>query len=199
MQQLQAEISEREQLQAALEKLARTDDLTELYNRRHFLHLAELIMSEAKKSSMPLSVLMIDLDHFKQINDCYGHTLGDQVLKVFGEYIQSMMRKTDVCGRYGGEEFVCILPGINGEQGFEIAERVRENTIHLRQQFPQVPLSISVSIGVSDMAWNRNDSVYDLIDQADQALYTAKQNGRNRTERYQADERKSAKTGGNGF
>lgn len=184
MQQLQAEISEREYLQNELERLARTDGLTALYNRRHFLHLAELIMDETGKTRMPVSVMMMDLDHFKQINDCYGHVVGDQVLKTFGTYIQSMMRKTDVCGRYGGEEFVCILPGINCDQGFEIAERVRENTIHLKKHFPEAPLAISVSIGVSCMDWNRNDSVYDLIDQADQALYIAKQNGRNRTEMY---------------
>lgn len=186
MQQLQAEISEREYLQSELERLARTDGLTELYNRRHFLHLAELIMTEAAKTRLPVSIMMMDLDHFKQINDCYGHTVGDQVLKVFGEYIQSMMRKTDVCGRYGGEEFVCILPGINCEQGFEIAERVRENTTHLKKQFAEVPLSISVSIGISCLDWNRINTVYDLIDQADQALYIAKQNGRNRTEMYKA-------------
>ena len=164
-----------------LEFRATTDDLTQLCNRRTFLQSAEAEFARSRRYLRPLSVLMIDVDHFKKINDSRGHEVGDRVLGVLADACRRSLREQDVIGRYGGEEFVALLPETSREVAQEVAERLRENIEKLTVTSPQGAFSFTLSIGVATVGTGMHH-VHALIAAADDALYEAKRNGRNRVE-----------------
>lgn len=163
------------------EARARTDTLTGLPNRRaleEFCHLVQLMAMEQRKS---LSVLMIDVDHFKRFNDNYGHNVGDQVLRLVAKALRSRMRDSDMPARYGGEELIAVLPDTDLALCTEIADQIRraiEQCQIVRRSTGEVLPSLTVSIGVGQFRFG--ESMTDLIDRCDRALYLAKRLGRNR-------------------
>jgi len=163
-----------------LRKSSYRDALTGCHNRRKLDEDIMAAFSLAKRSDEKLAVLMLDLDYFKRINDTYGHAAGDAVLLSAAELIRSQLRKHERLYRYGGEEFVVVLPATNASEATILAERIR---IHLAEKKMDVggskPVSVTVSIGIADNA-RADMSIKDLIDLADKALYTAKEAGRNR-------------------
>jgi diguanylate cyclase (GGDEF)-like protein len=177
---LQNEIEEQKRTQQVLEQLAVTDPLTKIHNRRAFFQNGESTFRQALQQQAPLSLLMIDIDHFKQINDTYGHQAGDQILTLITERLRHKLRATDLLARYGGEEFVILLDKLDKLQTMETANR-------LRQAIGCAPfrvgeLSIPVTISLGAVVLNHDvplDSFDRLIALADNALYQAKKNGRN--------------------
>ena len=176
-----AEALTRARLYEQAEKLATTDGLTGLVNRRAFNELLEQRVKEAARYERPLSLLLLDIDHFKKVNDTHGHPAGDAVLKGVAKLAQKAARDTDVAARYGGEELALILPETDARGALAIAERLRkliENTAHTSEQGA---LSVTVSIGVSTTG-QRTKAPAELLEEADRALYRAKHAGRNRVE-----------------
>ncbi len=173
-------IKHRARIEAELERLARTDDLTGLANRRHFMErLREEFQRHARYKS-PFTVLLLDLDHFKEINDMHGHLVGDCVLSAVGRILREMCRLTDYAGRYGGEEFCLALTETSAEDGKRLAERIR--TRIAEETFPSnggSNLQATCSIGLAQLR-GEGDSIADLLARADAALYEAKALGRNR-------------------
>lgn len=167
---------------AKLQKLAITDALTGVFNRRHFFRLAERELARAQRYGDSLSTLMLDLDHFKRINDHYGHLVGDRVLQVVAQCVQDNIREFDILGRYGGEEFALILPNTDISGAYEIANRIREIIASQVIQTGQEEVSITASLGVAHLIEISDTSIEELLDYADQALYAAKKAGRNRVE-----------------
>ena len=164
-----------------IEKLSRTDGLTNVFNRRYFEELGAREISLAKRTGDPVSLLMLDLDHFKSINDRYGHAAGDGVLVEFAEGIRQTVRATDIVGRYGGEEFVALLPASDSSQAFEVAQRIRLAASETTVLTEGRRISFTVSIGVAT-SLNGDHDLHGLIKCADRALYLAKEKGRNRVE-----------------
>ncbi|NUM45808.1 MAG: diguanylate cyclase [Anaerolineales bacterium] len=176
---IKEDITLRKQAEEELKRLATLDPLTEIFNRRHFFKLAEIVFEQAKRYRRQLSLLMIDADHFKQINDQYGHATGDQVLQTLAQYLEHLIRKADLLGRYGGEEFVIILPETSLQSAYQAGERflkfLQQNPIQTQRK--AIPLTLS--IGIATYNPDTTPSLDKLVDQADQALYMAKQAGRN--------------------
>ncbi|WP_418315729.1 diguanylate cyclase [Piscinibacter sakaiensis] len=170
-----------------LRRLASRDPLTGSFNRRALFEFAGDLFTLALTSRQPLCCLMVDIDHFKQFNDLYGHAVGDQVIQVVARLLTSALRETDVLGRYGGEEFCVVMPTTNAQQALSLAERMRreiEATARGCVQGVDV-MPITASFGVASLS-AAAQSIEGLIDQADQALYTAKQAGRNRVKLWTA-------------
>jgi len=167
------------QAEAALQKLAITDPLVGCFNRRHFFSLAERELARVVRYKHHLSIIMVDIDHFKQVNDTYGHSVGDQVLIAIARRIEDLLRSTDIFARYGGEEFVILLPESSAIQAKQTAERLREKT---EEPFSinELEISVSISLGVSCRSGEDDIGIDALLDKADQALYAAKRTGRNR-------------------
>lgn len=163
---------------ARLKKLSVTDRLTDLYNHAYTKHCLHDALVNARESGSHVTVIMADLDHFKAVNDIHGHLVGDAVLRMAAARLVSAARADDQIGRYGGEEFLFILPGTDIEGALHVAERVRarvaKNTFHSGD----VNVPITVSLGVAESG--EHDSVDSLISRADAALYAAKKAGRNR-------------------
>lgn len=175
---VRAALREKER-QDLLEKWATTDPLTELMNRRHFFELAERELEQTKRSGRPLSFIMIDIDHFKQVNDEHGHLVGDAALIELAGLLKQQLRKVDFCGRYGGEEFVLCLPDTPAQGALEVAERIRIAVTHLQITPPSPLLTFTISLGISQC---RDDQkVEDILKRADAALYQAKAAGRNQS------------------
>jgi diguanylate cyclase (GGDEF)-like protein/PAS domain S-box-containing protein len=164
-------------------RLSYTDDLTGIYNHRFFIEQLTLEVERQKRYSVPLSLLMIDIDYFKHYNDTNGHLAGDQVLKAISILIQRGVRQTDIVARYGGEEFSAILINAEREEALEIAERVRRNVADTRfpNEAAQPNKDLTVSLGVATFS-SSISTLTDLIREADHALYRAKKRGRNRIE-----------------
>ena len=164
----------------ALEHQAHTDFLTGLANRRFFLESAENELARSARYGKAVSILMLDIDHFKRINDTYGHMTGDVVLQKLADLCRSTLREVDIMGRWGGEEFSILLPETDGKSAEEAAERIRrlvaDTGVALKQG---LPLKLTISIGVATHT-DKDDNIDMLIDRADQALYGAKNAGRNR-------------------
>jgi diguanylate cyclase (GGDEF)-like protein len=156
--------------------LAATDELTKLYNRRYFNERLAEAMSAARRHDYPLSLIMIDLDHFKVVNDNYGHSAGDQVLKAFADLLRDMIRAEDVAARWGGEEFIIILPHTLCEAAAALAERIRDAFENISRS--TTPIALSASFGVVQLRIGEDED--SLIRRADDALYCAKHEGRNR-------------------
>ena len=170
---------QRTQLQNELQQLAHTDSLTGLANRRHFMELAEKELARAKRQEGEYAVLMLDLDHFKRINDNHGHGCGDRVLSEVARHLAQTLRETDIVGRIGGEEFAIVLPQADHARTLDIAWRLCNGIAAMKIQREQgLPLQVSVSIGAA-MAHGTQTSLQSLLGQADRALYRAKNNGRN--------------------
>jgi diguanylate cyclase (GGDEF)-like protein/PAS domain S-box-containing protein len=166
-------------LYAEQQRLAITDELTRIHNRRHLFELGEREFRRARRFGHVLSVIMLDIDHFKQVNDTYGHAVGDQVLLVLAERCRKNIRDVDVLGRYGGEEFAIILPETGLPAACEAAERLRQCVAQTRIPTNAGPLGITISLGVAALTESIRD-LPSLLDRADAAMYAAKQAGRNR-------------------
>ncbi len=164
---------------AEVQHLATTDPLTGLYNRRHFFYLADRVFERVQQAEQSLVAVMLDVDHFKRVNDTYGHTLGDHVLRVIAERCRETLRPTDLIGRYGGEEIVILLSDTALSEALSIAERLRHHIGDVPIQSESGAVQLTVSLGVA--LWLPGDrfELHTLIDRADQALYTAKHSGRN--------------------
>jgi len=167
-----------------LEQESITDPLTGIYNRRYLERRLDEEFERARRYRMPLSILMIDIDHFKQVNDTHGHQTGDLVLNYLGRLLLDAMRSSDIVARYGGEEFIIIAPNTNGNTAQGLAERLREHINSHKLVLSNHPsrrleISITASIGVADLDATP-DTAEELIHSADMALYQAKQDGRNR-------------------
>jgi len=170
---------------ARVEQLALTDGLTGLFNRRHFFHLADREIATARRRGTPLTALMLDIDHFKKINDTCGHPVGDQVIVAVAERLSRTIRKSDLLGRYGGEEFVIFLPDTADEGAQILAERVRVALAERPVETDAGPLTVTASIGLA--LYEATDTEPGtLLARADEALYQAKQGGRNRVANYAA-------------
>lgn len=169
----------RAQLFQEIQSLALTDPLTGLQNRRSLFDLGRIEFARSKRLDRPFCCLMLDLDHFKKINDNYGHPAGDRVVQEFAQCCQRAVRQVDLIGRYGGEELVIFLPETDSDMALQVAERVRESVEKLSIKISDQELHITVSIGVSRRDQNTLE-LETLIARADQAMYVAKYKGRNR-------------------
>lgn len=179
---MQAQLSS---LNDELSHMARTDALTGLDNRRHFMDMARTEFSRSRRTDKPFSLLLIDADHFKAINDTWGHDVGDRVLQDIAMLLNDSVRAHDLPARFGGEEFTVLLPETDCREAAIIAERIRTaveaNTLVVHNS----PVSISVSIGCTTLNARTVDvDLETVLKRADVALYAAKKNGRNRVERY---------------
>ncbi len=161
-----------------MHKLAITDDLTAIYNRRHLYELGEREFNRAVRFGRPLCAMMLDLDLFKSVNDQHGHAVGDQVLRQVAQRCRDNIREFDLLGRYGGEEFVALLPETSLEDAHTIVERLRQRIAETRIETSAGPIEITVSLGVASLDAGAKN-LEDLIDLADRAMYAAKKNGRN--------------------
>lgn len=169
-----------EQVNEQLTRMSITDALTQLSNRGHFDLMIDEEIRRAQRIEKPLSVLLLDIDHFKQVNDTYGHAFGDECLRLVAATLkQHGQRAGDVVARYGGEEFVMALPGIDSHQADEQAERIRAAVAKLHPACGDTHLALSVSIGVATLQPPMARSAAQLLAAADAALYRAKRNGRN--------------------
>jgi len=157
------------------------DPLTGAYNKRELLeYLNKYLKNFLRYKKDNFSIMMFDIDHFKKINDTYGHLAGDFILKEFVKIIKQNIRESDILGRYGGEEFILILPNTKVSGAMKLATRIKETVEEHDFEFNKTILKITVSIGITSASLN--DSVESLIQRADDALYEAKQKGRNRIE-----------------
>ncbi len=183
------DITSRKNREALLKNQATRDPLTSLYNRRYFEEEVLKRIVKAKSTNEPFSVLMIDADHFKNVNDTYGHKTGDKVLIELASTCERALRDVDIVARYGGEEFVVFLSGVNAQKGKIVADRLRETiseaVVHSEEG---KEVKFTVSIGVS--SYEISDNIDTLIKTADEALYKAKENGRNRVEIFNLDDKK---------
>jgi diguanylate cyclase (GGDEF)-like protein len=174
------DVTERKKLERELEHQARTDFLTGIPNRRHFLDLADLELARARRYGRPFSMLMLDLDLFKNVNDRYGHRVGDLTLQKVVEVCGQILREVDVVGRLGGEEFGIILPETDAEQALQVADRVRQAVATASVALPKGgSVGITTSIGVATYS-DADPDVDAVLNRADRALYRAKRSGRDR-------------------
>ena len=152
------------------------DSLTGLLNHTNILHKLDIELSRARREKLPLSFIMIDIDHFKLINDNYGHPVGDRVLRKLANVLQSRLRKIDSVGRYGGEEFGIILPNANLNDAQKIGENIRKSFYQVEFDANGKKFHVSLSLGLSGFPDINNTT--DIVNAADQALYQAKHKGR---------------------
>jgi diguanylate cyclase (GGDEF)-like protein len=172
------DITELKQLQNKLHELATHDALTRAYNRNHFEELAEKEWQRSLRHQHPLALILLDIDHFKKINDTYGHPAGDWVLIEFTNLCQRAIRTQDIFARWGGEEFIILLPETAGEDALQFAERLRNNLTETRIEIGGEKINMTCSLGVSARILPQ-DSFTSLLKRTDDALYEAKNCGRN--------------------
>jgi diguanylate cyclase (GGDEF)-like protein len=165
---------------SSIKNIAIYDTLTGLYNRRYFEERFGVDAQKAFYGGTPLSLVMVDIDLFKKVNDTFGHTEGDRVLCQISSLLKSSVRKKDTVARYGGEEFILILPEAGLEQSFVIAERIRRLVESTRFEVAGAQVNLTLSMGISNFPSHRAKSKEELVKMADQALYDAKRGGRNR-------------------
>ena len=165
---------------AKVEELAVTDPLTGLYNRRHFAKVLDQLFAEAQRYGKDMSCVMIDLDQYKQLNDSFGHQVGDELLILAGKVIGANMRRMDVAARYGGDEFVLLLPQASGADAQQVAQRIGQQFKPGSAKLLGRAEGVSMSIGIGSIALNRPPCAEQLVTIADRALYRSKENGRDR-------------------
>lgn len=169
-----------ETMRLKIKELVVLDPLTGVYNRRFLLASLHREITRSLRSRSPLACLMLDLDHFKQVNDTYGHLCGDEVLRKIAAVMKETFREYDVCARYGGEEFAVVLPETGGSEAMEIAERIRKEAESVTVRWGEQDISVTVSVGIACLS-EGTDSPEEMLAAADAALYQAKKGGRNRT------------------
>ncbi|HWA76707.1 MAG TPA: diguanylate cyclase [Polyangiaceae bacterium] len=160
------------------QRLAAVDPLTGLKNRRSFLELANIEVARSSRYGLPMSVLLLDVDHFKSINDSHGHAGGDQVLSAISASLRKQLRTPDLAARWGGEEFVIALPSTDCAGAQVVAERLRESVERLPISYEKTSISVTISLGLAEL--RPGESLESVIDRADRAMYGAKVGGRNR-------------------
>ena len=171
-----------QEMMQELAMLASTDPMTKLYNRRYFSRIAQHVLALAKREVESLSVIMLDIDRFKRINDTYGHHVGDQVIILLAETITAHLRKSDFSARFGGEEFVILLPRTSLSNARSTAEKLRKAVETLTFKTAEgAEVYFTVSLGVSTVDIMTETSVEPALKRADDAMYLAKESGRNRT------------------
>jgi diguanylate cyclase (GGDEF)-like protein len=161
--------------------LSITDPLTGVYNRRSFMELADKLLARSARSNSSSALLMIDIDHFKRINDQHGHSTGDEALKAFVARVQPCLRDEDILVRFGGEEFCVLMPGADGEGALTLAERIREHVAAEPIEAEGTSIAVTVSIGIATAVKGGDFARKSLFASADRALYEAKDAGRNQT------------------
>jgi diguanylate cyclase (GGDEF)-like protein len=184
-EQLHNEVEKQKRTSELLETVSKTDSLTGIANRRHFDERLSQEYSRHSRTGHPLSLIMLDIDHFKMFNDTYGHLKGDACLKQIAQAIQTRVnRSTDLVARYGGEEFACILPDTNNHAAIMIADRIRRSIFNLDIPHNTSPVEnrVTASLGVVTGTCHQKDDPSKLIEFADQQLYSAKEGGRNKLE-----------------
>jgi diguanylate cyclase (GGDEF)-like protein len=169
-------------LELEMRELATFDSLTKVYTRKMFFENAKNIFELNKRDKKPFSVLYIDLDNFKPINDTFGHHIGDEVLKVFGKILLENKRKSDIVGRTGSEEFAIVLPQTNQFDAYEYAEKIRIKVSEINLEYEDVKLNFTISIGVA--SYNRNKTLKEIFTYADESLYKAKKEAKNKVVLY---------------
>lgn len=177
-----------------LEASSRVDALTGFFNYRHLMEALSTEMERTRRTGVPTALIMTDLDHFKQINDTYGHEVGNAALKQATRIWHATIRQVDVACRYGGEEFIFILPGTRFGMAVRAAERLRMALAETPLDLEETPLNLTASFGVAAYTNGQELSVEDFIDQADQYVLQAKRKGRNRVawDRYQLADQETA-------
>jgi len=164
-----------------LERMSMIDVLTGLYNRRYFDKQLKLEWKRATRNQLNLTMIIADIDHFKTVNDTFGHLAGDEYLKKTGGMLKQIFkRETDIVARYGGEEFVVVLPGNNTEKTHKLAEQFRSDIEKAQVNYKNHTIKTTISMGIASCRPEHNASEDSLIFSADTALYKAKNNGRNR-------------------
>ena len=178
-EELQAYVTEIEKLQAELREQALRDPLTGLYNRRYLAEMLENELARVKREKKPMSVIVTDIDHFKNINDNYGHQVGDEFLKKIADLISSHTRSSDIACRYGGEEFLLVMPGTSVKSATKRAEELRLECTQIQVPYENKKLSVTLSFGVASYPAH-GQRAEEIVIKADKALYKSKRSGRNR-------------------
>lgn len=188
--ELEAENMEHQRLVEELETLSITDPLTSIYNRRKFNEMLTMEIERSKRYQNSLSIIMCDIDHFKKINDTFGHDVGDKAIRKFSKQIHENIRETDMFARWGGEEFMILMPNVSAENAHSVAEKLR---IIIEKTEVETAGSFTASFGITDLMLD--DTAETFIKRADQALYKAKRGGRNRVESIGAEHIQASSTG----
>lgn len=173
-------VSEQKKLEGRLERLAEVDDLTGVYNRRYFMKNLEKEFEIGKRRNRALSLICVDVDHFKSINDRFGHLVGDQALQYLAASIQKQLRSEDILARTGGEEFAILCLSTGLRDAFHLAERIRREIEAVEIKTAQGFLKMTISLGITDVN-RRDENMHAFISRADKILYAAKDAGRNRS------------------
>lgn len=171
-------IAQRREMEARLRELTITDDLTKLYNMRHFYGQLQLEIDRAMRYENPMSLLLLDVDQFKQFNDTYGHLEGDKILIKLGDVIRRCLRKSDTAYRYGGDEFMVLLPQTRGSEAMKVAERIRSNFLPVKSDHaPDGNIDTTLSIGVVE--YRLDEDLSEFVKRADLVMYKSKNQGGN--------------------
>ena len=173
-----------EQANKKLEVLSQTDRLTQLFNRGHWEDCLEREYKRCQRSKITSSLIMFDIDHFKKVNDTYGHQAGDEVIRVTSKALRDTLRETDVAGRYGGEEFGVILVDTNAQDAYAFAERLREKIAGIIVKYEALEINYTISIGIAEISSDIPEYT-NWLERSDIALYHCKRNGRNCSTVYQ--------------
>ena len=174
-------------MEEEMRELATYDQLTGAYNRRSLFEIAEKYFEIARRQEEMISVLFLDIDHFKRVNDTHGHSEGDNILKAVSRTIQATLRKSDALGRFGGEEFILILLNTDKNGAYSAAEKVRKQVENLTIYSDKKQISVTISIGLTSTSEKKASNINEMMRDADEALYQAKKNGRNQTVIYKKE------------